>query len=298
MKQYQRIGVFLTGSPADDVALGFAGRCAEAEGAEKILCVYVPDNGLEETGDQVIDINELREKIVGLLPASVSNLVEVEVHQSGGIAEILRSARDLELDLIVKGRRLPAHQEAIGSAITKLVRKAPCSVLVVPNYCRPHVSRILVPVDFSEHSKLALAAALEIARASRDDQQAQVLVQSVYCVGYGYHKLGLDLEQAIAKRAEVTQEKLDEFLADIDTSGVQFEAICTCSEDTALAVHELAAARKMDMIVVGSRGLSPTAAAILGGTAERIMLHSPQPVLVVKQKGETTSLLNALLGTE
>ncbi len=298
MKQYQRIGVFLTGSHADDVALGFAGRFAEVANAEKILCVYVPGGGPEAHGGETLDIDKLREKIVGLLPESVSGLAEVEVHEGGGIAEILCSARDLELDLIVKGRRLPAHQAAVGSAFTKLTRKAPCSVLVVPNYCRPHVSRILVPVDFSAHSKLALEAALEIARAGQGGERAQVLVQSVYCVGYGYQKLGMDLEQAIAKQAEVTQQKLDEFLADIDTGGVQFETICTCSEDTAQAVHELAAARKMDMIAVGSRGLSPTAAAILGGTAEQITLNAPQPVLIVKQKGETTGLLDVLLGTE
>ena len=297
MKQYRRIGVFLTGSPADDEALGFAGRFAAVAESEKVLCVYVHGGGPEVAGGGPINIEDLRESVLGALPDEVAARTEVEVHEGHGVAEILRSARDLELDLVVKGRRLPAHEVAVGSACTKLARKSPCSVLIVPNYCRPHVSRIHVPVDFSEHSKLALNAALEIARAgATGGEQPQVLVQTVYHAGYGYHMLGMDRDQAIAKQAEVTQQSLDEFLADVDTSGVQFEAICTCSEDTAAAVHELAAARKMDMIVVGSRGLSPAAAAILGGNAERILLRAPQPVLIVKRKGETVGLLNALLG--
>ncbi len=297
MKRYRRIGVFLTGSPADEVALGFAGRFALLAESEKVLCVYVHGDGLEGAGPETIDPEELRERVTGVLPEPVAKNAEVEVHAGSGVPEILESARDLELDLIVTGRRLPAHQAAAGSAFTKLARKAPCSVLIVPNYCLPHFSRIHVPVDFSKHSKLALEIALEIARAGAPaHEKPQVLVHTVYRVGYGYHKLGMDLDQAIAEQGAAVQQKLDEFLADVDTSGVQFETICTCSEDAATAVHELASARKMDMIIAGSRGLSPAAAAILGGTAERILLGAPQPVLIVKRKGETVGLLNALLG--
>ena len=297
MKQYRRIGVFLTGSPADDEALALAGRFAAVAESEKVLCVYVHGGGPETAGAKSVNIEELRERVIGALPDDVAARAEVEVHEGSGIAEILRSARDLGLDLVVKGRRLPAHQAAVGSAFTKLARKSPCSVLIVPNYCRPHISRVLVPVDFSEHAKLALEAALEIARAgAAKDERPQVLAHTVYCAGYGYHRLGMDRDEAIAKQAEVTQRKLDEFLEGVDTSGVQFETICTCSEDTAASVHELAAARKMDLVVVGSRGLSATAAAILGGTAEQILQHAPLPVLIVKRKGETVGLLNALLG--
>ncbi len=298
MKQYRRIGVFLTGSPADDVALAFAGRFASLAESEQVLCVYVHGGGPEAAGPPSINIDELRKRVVDALPSDVANRVEVEVHEGRGVTEILRSARDSELDLVVKGRRLPAHQAAVGSAFAKLARKSPCNVLIVPNYCQPHVSRILVPVDLSEHSKLALEAALEIARAgATEDQQTQVIAQTVYCTSYGYHLLGMNRDEATAKQAEVAQEGLDEFMAGIDTSGVQFETICTCSEDTATSVHELATARKMDMIAVGSRGLSAAAAAILGGTAEQILQNAAQPVLIVKRKGETVGLLNALLGT-
>lgn len=297
MKEFRRIGVFLTGSPADDAALGFAGRFAKLAESEKLLCVYVHGGDPEAEGARTIDIDDLHERVVGALPAAVVEHTEVEVQAGSGVAEILHSARDLELDLIVKGRRLPAHQMAVGSAFTKLARKSPCSVLIVPNYCRPHLGRFHVPVDFSEHSKLALETALAIARAARaEGEQPQVFVQTVYHVGYGHHKVGMDFDQAVAKQGELAQKELEGFVADVDTSGIQFETVCTCSEEPAAAVHELATARKMDMIVVGSRGLSPAAAAILGGTAERILVHAPQPVLIVKRKGETIGLLNVLLG--
>jgi nucleotide-binding universal stress UspA family protein len=298
MERYQRIGVFLTGSPADDVALGFAGRFAALAKSEKVLCVYVHGGGAEAVGAESIDIAKLRQRVLNELPESVAKNAEVDVHEGKGVVEILHSARDSELDLIVTGRRLPGHQMAVGSAFTKLARKAPCSVLIVPNYCRPHFSRLLVPVDLSEHSRLALEAALEIAGESASvGEKPQVLVQTVYHVGYGYSKLGMHFDQAVAKQEQVARQDLERFVAGIDTRGVELETVCTCAEDISTAVHELASARKMDMVVVGSRGLSPAAAAILGGTAERILSGAPQPVLVVKRKGETVGLLNALLGT-
>ena len=122
MRRYRRIGVFLTGSPADDTALGFAGRCAELAESEKVLCVYVHGGGPEVSAPEIVDVEELRKRVTDALPGSVAGIIDVEVHAGGGIAEILRSARDLELDLIVKGRRLPAHQAAVGSAFTKLAR--------------------------------------------------------------------------------------------------------------------------------------------------------------------------------
>ena len=300
MQRYRRIGVFLTGSPADDTAIAFAGLFASAARSEKLLCVYVHGGGPEigqTSAPEVIDPEKLRESILHDLPDAVGKHTDVEVRSGGGVVEILRAACDLDLDLIIKGRRLPAHQAAVGSPFTRLARKAPCSVLVVPNYCRPHLSRLLVTVDFSEHSRLALEAALDIAHAaSAMGERPQILVHNVYCVGYGYHKLGLDFQEAMAKRGELAQRRLDEFVSGFDTSGIDFDTVCTCSEDVAGAVLALAAARKMDIIVVGSRGLSAAAAVVLGGTAEQILVDAAQPLLIVKKKGETTGLLKALLG--
>ena len=84
------------------------------------------------------------------------------------VVGLLRVAHD-ELDVVVVGRRLPSEQVGIGAAFSKLARKCPCSVLVVPSHARVHLSRMLVPVDFSEHSKLALEQAIDVARRVYDD---------------------------------------------------------------------------------------------------------------------------------
>jgi nucleotide-binding universal stress UspA family protein len=56
----------------------------------------------------------------------------------------------------------------------------------------------------------------------------------------------------------------------------------------------LAAAEGVDLLAVGSRGLSPLAAVFLGSTAERLAGKSPRPVLVVRRRGEARGLLGAI----
>lgn len=298
MKRFQHIGVFLTGASPDEVAIAFAERIAQSASPQRVLFARVR-GGLERdlADDEDVTSEALADSIRARLSPTVLPVAQVRVLESGGLREILRTARDESLDLAIMGRLLPPQQMAVGSAFTRLARKAPCTVLIVPNYCRPHFSRLLVPVDFSEHSRLALETALDLARCARPpDGRPQVLVQTVCAVTYGYQKLGMTLQQAADELVRVTKQKLDRFVAGLDTHGVEFETVCNCAEDTAGSIHGMATARKMDVIVVGSRGASTAISAILGGTAEEVLVRAATPVLIVKRKGETTSILNALFG--
>jgi len=294
MKRFRRLGVFLHDSPADEEALEFAGRIAQAAQSESVLCVHVFESH-DTPADAAPSADQLRALVTQTLPSAVAGITTVQMHKGRGVAEILRSARDLSLDLIIVGRRLPAEQIGIGAAFTRLARKAPCSVLLVPDHSYLHLARMLVPVDFSDHSRLALETAVVLAGGT-GEARPQLVVQSVASVGYGYAKLGLSLREAVEQLAATTSAQLDKFVASVDTRGIELHKVCTVAEDSAAAIRELAAARKMDVIVIGSRGLTRAGAVLLGSVAERVVVASAQPVLVVKQKGETTHLLNALLG--
>lgn len=294
MEQFKKIGVFLDGCPGSDEALEFAAEIASRTDVESLLCVHVHGRGgIVPEPDPTPEAfeAEMRKR----LPAAVLDRTRFDVHPGGGIAEVLRSTRDESLDLVVVGRRLPSDELGVGSAFTVLARKAPCSVLVVPVYARVHLERYLVPVDCSDHSRRALELTLALARRVAGEK-AQVVTQQVYSVGYGYQYTGADFHDAGKQLEDVCRNKLRKFMADIDVTGVELTSINTCSDDPARAVTDLAVAMKLDMVVIGSRGLSKTMAALLGSNAERILMASPIPVLIVKQKGETTHLLSALLG--
>lgn len=291
MMTYKRLGVYLDEWPDDVDVLAHTARIATLAQSASIDCVYYARHESEEAGGRPDPAAFVRQH----LPAELHDRITMQVVRSAPVEAVLRTARDRELELIVLGRSLPSSQIAVGNVFNRIARKAPCSVLLVPEAARVHLSRVLVPVDFSPHARLAIEAAVDFARAS-GEPNPQVVVQTVYAVGYGYAKLGLTLEQASRQLCEVTRKQLETFVAGIDTQGVAFELVCTFSEDPASAVHELARVRRMDLVCVGSRGASSGMASLLGGTAEQIFVNAATPVLIVKRKGETIGLLDALFG--
>ncbi len=292
MKNLKKLGVYLSDEPGDREALAFASLLAKLGKPESIDCLHV--RGIEDPVETPPPAPEiLRQNVLEVFSEDLAKGVQVHVSEATGLQEMLRTARDHDLDMIVVGRRLPHDQLAVGTAFYRLARKTPCDVLVVPAGAHPHLSRLLVLVDGSEHSRMALETALYIARLSRS--KSQVLAQSVYGVPYGHQYTGMNIEQAQRHREALQRKRIEESLANIDTSGVAFDIVYTCSMNTAAAAHDMASARSMDVIVVGSRGATLPAIALLGGTTERVLLEAPVPVLVVKRKGETFRFLDALL---
>ncbi len=289
MQRFKKLGVFLHNSPSDSAALAYAGVFATLAQSESVLGVHVREPQEGDGADP--ELATFEAAVRKQLPPTVAQITKVEVHEGTGVGEILRSARDLDLDMIVVGRRLPSDQLGVGSDFSRLARKAPCNVLVVPQYARPHLGRVCVPVDFSEHSKRALAQAVVIAKAS-GDAHPQLVVHSNSSIGYGYSKLGLNLPEAIAERQQATRLQLEEFVADLDTAGIDVELVCTTADEAETAILEVAVAHKMDLILVGSRGTGSLF--MLGSTAERVLHTSVLPVLIVKEKGETTPILDVL----
>jgi nucleotide-binding universal stress UspA family protein len=227
------------------------------------------------------------------LPTASALQITYAVREGTGLREVLATARDEDLDLVVVGRRLPHSQLAVGSAFMKMARKAPCTVLVVPEQSRPHFERILVPVDFSAHARLALETGIALARAT-GATQPQITCQHVYSCGYGYRRTGTSLAEIAEALRDKVSKKFEDFIGQLDTEGVQIESVMTLSEHRAEVIGDLAIARKMDLILIGSLGQTISAASLIGATAERILVFSALPVMVVKKKGETTRFLDAL----
>lgn len=292
MKNLRKLGVYLNNEPGDKEALAFAALLAKLKQPEAIHCLHV--RGIEDPPETPApEPDAIHRQLVEMLPQNVAARIEVHISQATGLQEMLRTSRDHDLDMLVVGRRLPNDQLGLGSAFYRLARKTPCDVLVVPERAHAHLSRLLVLVDGSEHSRMALDTALDLSKAG--SEKPQVLVQSVYGVAYGYRYAGLSLEEAGRRSEEVQRKKIDSFLASVDTSGVDFDVVYTCSQDTSAAAHDLASAKNMDAIVIGSRGATLPAIALLGATTERVLLNAPMPVLVVKHKGETFRFLDAVL---
>lgn len=295
MSEFAKIGVFLSDCPADDAVLEFSAHLSSLRGTT-LHCIHVRSEAPSTVGDDP-DIAQFEATVRKALPPDVAARTTCEVHGGTGIAEVLKSTRDKDLDLVVMGRYLPSSQMGIGSRLTRLVRKCPCSALVIPDHCRPHFSRILVAVDGSKHSHLAMKAALALTERS-GDPISQLVVQTVRYVDPRHDLAGATFKESADAQREYGRKDLEKFLSEIDIGGINVERIVSLSESPAQAIVELAMVRKMDIVVVGSRGPTRTTAAILGSTSEQVLIHCATPVLIVKEKGETLRLLEALFSID
>ena len=132
---------------------------------------------------------------------------------------------------------------------------------------------ILVGYDGSDGSKAALTSALDLGK--RLDEKLTVVF------GFDANPVGgeaLDYWEAVRQHGETV---LAAALEDAKAAGVEVESL-VAEKAPSEALCELAEARGASMIVVGSHGERPIAAAILGSTPHRLLHLSTVPVLVVR----------------
>jgi nucleotide-binding universal stress UspA family protein len=138
---------------------------------------------------------------------------------------------------------------------------------------------ILVPVDFSEHSREALDTALQMAHlfGSKIHLLHCYHIQTAGVSPYGivlpsgYYA---DIRDAAAKRLNDWHEK-------VSKEGIKVESQLS-ADSPSLAINLTAEEIKADLIVMGTRGLSGLKHAMLGSVAERVVRLAPCAVLTVK----------------
>jgi nucleotide-binding universal stress UspA family protein len=142
------------------------------------------------------------------------------------------------------------------------------------------IERILVPVDFSECSKKALAYALPLAR---EHGAAVALLYSVppsYAVGeYG----GMDYVQLQMDMSGAGNRELARLAGEVAEKKV---AITTHLRIGVAATEIIEAARELpaDLIVISTHGRTGLKHVLLGSVAEQVVQRAPCPVLVVRER--------------
>ncbi len=82
--------------------------------------------------------DQLRDKLLEKVPKEIEGRVETVVSFGVPFVEIIKAARDYDIDLIIMGThgRSGISHMLIGSVAEKVVRKAPCPVLTVRSSVR------------------------------------------------------------------------------------------------------------------------------------------------------------------
>src|SRR5260370_9338183 len=148
------------------------------------------------------------------------------------------------------------------------------------------VKRILVPIDFSEHSKKTVSCAMNL--ASRDNAMVKVLhvfqISDYVATPFARRNQQADqVKSQIDAAEQEARESLAAFEQQFLNRGIKVEAYIRVGypfdEIVAMADHF-----NVDLIVIGSHGCSGITRFLVGSTPERVVEPAPCPFLVVKER--------------
>ncbi len=139
--------------------------------------------------------------------------------------------------------------------------------------------RILVPHDFSEHASAALRVAADLAGAHR----GRITVVHALAPFYSGAAFPTQVEIAWVPSAELLSELRVRLAARVQkTLGSRARGVVcrTVMGDPATAIID--AARGCDSIVMATLGRTGLAHLVMGSVAEKVVRHSPVPVLTIR----------------
>jgi nucleotide-binding universal stress UspA family protein len=208
--------------------------------------------------------------------------VEISTERSVSPFEaIMDKINSLQPDLIVMGThgRSAFGKFLLGSVAEKVLRHAPGHVMtlredsaIAEGY--GGFQRILVPVDFTDHSSRAFEAAKSLVSKDGSLILVHVVASPMHPSFYagGITRL-FQLDPDLPKRIE---ENLLELL------GGQTGEVVATEGDVHEEIMRVADEKKAQLVVIGTRGLSGVDHFLMGSTTEKVVRHSKIPVLTVK----------------
>lgn len=141
---------------------------------------------------------------------------------------------------------------------------------------------ILLPTDGSAASDTATQAAVRLARDMGAQVTAMHVVPPFHTFTYRAEMLE-DTEEQYEKDSNAQARKI---LMTVEQQaqecGVQLEALVIRSDDVYKAIIDTASTRNCDLIAMASHGRRGIRGLLLGSDTQKVLTHSPLPVLVYR----------------
>lgn len=203
--------------------------------------------------------------------------VETVVGSGSPVEAIVAEAARARMIVITSHGRSGIRRMLLGSVAEGVVRSAPCPVLVVGGQVRAPghgFKNILVPLDGSDTSELALGEARRVALES----QATVHLIRVLVTSEGDHSLPT-VAAAHAAEEKAALEYLE--ACAVRLQGVQVELHCP-GGPAEVRIQEAVEGRDIDLIVMSTHGRSGWGRWLFGSVAEAVVRRATCPVLLVR----------------
>ena len=214
------------------------------------------------------------------------------VRKGKAFDQICHEAKQLGADLIIistHGYTGLKHM-LLGSTAERVVRHASCPVLVVRDFVSRggngarerkafRLKKILVAVDFSEHSRQALAHAVALAKHFGSKV---ILFHSVSAHYYATNPdyTVYDLPDLMESLREGAEKQMQDLVRRTAFSGVPFESQVTVGIPSE-TILQFAVDAGADLVVTATHGRTGLKRALIGSTAEQIVRFAKCPVLAI-----------------
>lgn len=236
--------------------------------------------------------DEVTQRLVARQQAAIVNAMQEAGLHRGVPAAILvepglatrvvpAAAAASQADLVVIGAKGDGtlRRHLIGSTASNLLRKSSCPVLVVKHACKQPYQRVLVPVDFSPGSALALRCAQALA------PQAQLVLLHSFHVPFegmlNYAGVSRDVIHRYQAEAQVKARR--QLFELVEHVGLDAARCVVLVEHGDAVQHILAreAHARADLVVMGKHGTHVTEELLLGSVTQRVLADAHADVLVV-----------------
>ncbi len=144
------------------------------------------------------------------------------------------------------------------------------------------MKKIVVPVDFSQHSEYAMEVAANIAKKHNSE------IIAVHMMGLSEAVVTRDESKEVFEAMyymKLAEKRFDEFLDKVYLEGVKVTDTVHNYKNFS-ELNDLAQEFHADLIVMGSHGSSGLKEVFVGSNTEKVVRTSEIPVLVIKHRAE------------
>ena len=239
---------------------------------------------LEEIAEKQLD------KVVDAKGSDDMKIITATKREISAAPAILEYASDNDIDLIVMGthgRRGLGHL-LLGSAAEEVVRLAACPVFTIRELKEPKpvmkVNNILVPVDFSNYSKSALAYASKIAQSYKAHLQVLHIIEETMHPAFSVTGKSSIFDLVPGIRDD-SRKRVDKMIEDVDSDKVKSNVYIQAGRP-ASDIIKFAKENSTDLIVIATHGLTGLEHMLLGSVTEKVVRMAHCPVFTVKTFGK------------
>ncbi len=292
MNLITRALVALDFSKMDDHLLSYSHLMSGALNLEKIYFVHiVPDffvsKDFEYAPHVATPVDEriraiIEEKVKKEFTVDSNDLdIAIDVIEGAPYERLLHWADLKQIDLLITGRK----KKSEGSGITakRVAHRVDCNVLFVPENANPAPNKIIVPIDYSDHSARALKSALHFQKLVPEIEI--VAINVVHFLPSDYY-FGLDNNPVYREAILDNSKKAYQQLLDkngLTNEDIEIVFVENSRNNIARHINEYASKNEVDLIIMGAKGHSAFENFVFGSVTERLVDYCEDvPILVIR----------------